>query len=222
METPDGYSDLIPLADPARFQRRFPMLCQDKAAIDIQEILVEATSYLEDLTSRRLAPFTNLVYEEMANGINPNEYGDDSAGMPMGFAGTLGISYANALGANDLVRNFFLDQYAPQNPELWTYNVQSIKLFLTYGNSQAVELGAIYGPEKTNGFCRLPLGTFCPEGTRIVVEYSGGYTLGIPPSLSRACMFQAAKFLELEGNPQEPHATIDTTIMALIDPWMRY
>lgn len=210
------------LATAARFQKRYPMLCQDRDAIDIQEILTEATAHIEDVTSRRLAPFTNNIDNIMLNGINPNEYGDDTSGMPLSISGSLGVSYANALGANDLVRNFFLEQCGPLYPELWTYNIRSMSISLTYGNSQPIQLSSLYGPEPNTGYCRLQLGTFAIPGTRLTAVYDGGYTLGIPPSLSRACMFLAAKYIELEGNPQEPASMIDSTIMSLIEPWMRY
>lgn len=219
---------LVPgsLATPARFQRRYPQLCQQRDPVTIQETLIEATAHLEDITSRRLAPFENIIYENMLNGINPDEYGDGTADMPVGIQGSLGMSYANALGANDLVRNFFLDQYAPAYSELWTYDIQSILLSLTFGNTQPITPSAVWGPEVNTGFMRLALGTFAPEATRIQIVYSGGYTKGIPGSLQRACMMQAAKFMVLDGtqamrdgtNLNELSNTIDTLLM----PWMRY
>ena len=144
----------------------------------------------------------------------------------MSLQGSLGVSFANALGADDLVRNFFIDQYAPLYSELWTYDVASIELNLTYGNTQLVELDTIYGPVPNNGFCRLPLGTLAPEGTRVLITYSGGYTLGIPPNLQRACLMQTAKLLTMdaqqsnrkEGSMTEHNDSVDR----LIAPWMRY
>ena len=219
---------LVPgaLSTVARFQRRYPMLAKDRDPITIQETLIEATADIESLTSRRLAPFQNIIFEDMLNGINPNEYGDDSPGMPMSLQGSLGVSFANALGSDDLVRNFFIDQYAPLYSELWTYDIQSITLSLTYGNTQSVQLDAVYGPAANNGFMRLPLGTFAPEGTRIIIVYSGGYTLGIPPNLGRACLMQTAKLLTVDavqaGHSTEGMAEHNDSVDRLIAPWMRY
>ena len=98
---------------------------------------------------------------------------------------------------------------------------------MTYGNTQPVQLDSIYGPSPNNGFCRLPLGTFAPEGTRITIVYSGGYTNGIPPNLGRACLMHAAKLLTVDGiqggrrndNTMDEH---NSTVDRLITPWMRY
>lgn len=221
---------LVPgaLTTVARMTRRYPQLVSKLDPETIQEAIIEATAQLEDMTSRRLTPFTNIIYENMLNGISPDEYGDDSAGMPVDIYGSLGISFANALGASDLVRHFFLDQYAPAYSELWTYDIQSMEIFLTYGNSQPIDFraGGIVGPEVNSGHCWIRLGTFAPEGTRIKVVYSGGFTGGIPASLQRACLFLAAKNFVIDGtltmrdgqNMNELNAAIES-IMA---PWMRY
>jgi hypothetical protein len=55
-----------------------------------------------------------------AQGIDPDEY-SDAGSMPMDIHGTLGTSYANALGAGDQVRHVWLNEYAPRYPELWGY-----------------------------------------------------------------------------------------------------
>jgi hypothetical protein len=148
----------------------------------LQDILVEATSTIEDNTNRRLAPFTGHICEERLFGIAPDEYGDVSADMPIDIYGSLGISKAAALGASDLVRHFWLDQYAPFYPELWTYNIQSMRIYRTYGDYQDIDFahGGIIGPNITDGHVWFRLGTFIPEGTFVKVVYSGGYTKGTP------------------------------------------
>lgn len=211
-----------------RFMRRYPEIAKQRDPIVIEETLIEATADLESMTSRRLVPFNNIVYEDMLNGIDPNEYGDANTSMPLSIYGSLGISFANAIGADDLVRHFFLDHYAPLYSELWTYDIQSMEIFLTYGNSQPIDFvgGGIVGPEINSGHCWLRLGTFSPEGTRIKVVYSGGYTVGIPPDLQRACLMQAAKLFAIDGtivmrdgvNLNEVSDTIDRALA----PWMRY
>lgn len=228
MAVADGsqYSDPVTLASVADFKRRYPELVVDLDPTTIADILVEATSHLEDRTGRRLSPFTGHIYEDRLFGIDPDEYGTN-ADMPIDIYGSLGISQAIALGASSLVRHFWLDQFAPTYPELWTYNIQSMVIYRTYGDFQVIDFknGGIHGPDTTDGHVWLRLGTFSPEGTRVRVVYDGGYTKGIPPSLRRACLFQAAKFVILEFEPQTRQQMnldeIQKQIDDLIAPWVR-
>lgn len=220
------YSDPVALATVDEFSKRYPELVVDLDPTTIADILVEATAHLEDLTSRRLAPFTGHVYQDRLFGIDPVEYGNN-ADMPMDIYGSLGMSQAIALGASTLVRHFWLDQHAPAYPELWTYDIQSMTIYRTYGDYQPIDFahGGVRGPDVTDGHVWIRLGTFAPEGSRIEVVYNGGYTKGIPPSLRRACLFQAAKFVMLEFEPQTRREMnlqeIDTQINSLIGPWVR-
>ena len=215
------------LATVEDFMLRFPEQVKDTEQTLLGDYLVEATAHIEDLTSRRLAPFTNLVYSGMLYGISQDEYGSTDSNMPLSFAGSLGANYADALGTSDLVRNFWLDQFAPTYQELWTYDIQSVNLFLTYGNTINVPLSNLIGdsPEVNTGYCRLQIGTFAPIGTRIQVVYNGGYTVAIPPSLKRACLYQALKFVQLDAEPMMSRG-LDTTeldgqIRNLLLPWFR-
>jgi len=220
------YSDPVALATVDEFSKRYPELVVDLDPTTIADILVEATAHLEDLTSRRLAPFTGHIYQDRLFGIDPVEYGNN-ADMPMDIYGSLGMSQAIALGASTLVRHFWLDQHAPAYPELWTYDIQSMTIYRTYGDYQPIDFahGGVRGPDVTDGHVWIRLGTFAPEGSRIEVVYNGGYTKGIPPSLRRACLFQAAKFVMLEFEPQTRREMnlqeIDTQINSLIGPWVR-
>jgi len=220
------YSDPVSLATVADLQKRYPELVVDIEATTLADILVEATSHLEDRTGRRLAPFTNHIYQDRLFGIDPAEYGNN-ADMPMDIYGSLGMSQAIALGASTLVRHFWLDQFAPVYPELWTYSISSINIYRTYGDFQPIDFenGGIRGPDVTDGHVWIRLGTFAPEGSRVQVIYSGGYTEGIPASLRRACLFQAAKFIILEFEPQTRREMnldqIDQQIDMLIAPWIR-
>jgi hypothetical protein len=220
-------TDPVPLATADDFMRRYKMMAQDFDPIVIEETMVEATAHIESMVSRRLAPFTNHVYEDRLYGIDPTEYGGTSNGIPLPWQGSLGVSYANALGAGDLVRHFWLDQFAPVYPELWSYNLQSIILQLTYGNTMPIDIlnGGITGPAITDGHVWMRLGTFAPIGTRITVTYGGGYTNGIPPDLRRACIYQAAAFLIKDAEPQNrPNVNsdaLDAMIIQLLAPWSR-
>jgi hypothetical protein len=148
--------------------------------------------------------------------------------MPLDIYGSLGTSYANALGfGGNLVRHFWLDQYAPFYPELWQYSIESVTLQLTYGNTITLEPtgGGIMGPDVTDGHTWLRLGTFAPQGTRVTVVYSGGYMNGIPPDLRRACLYQAQEFLVLDAEPETRHGVdlseLSNRIDRLLSPWVR-
>jgi len=220
------YSDPVALATVEEFSKRYPELVVDLEATTIADILVEATAHIEDITGRRLAPFTGHIYQDRLFGIDPAEYGNN-ADMPMDIYGSLGMSQAIALGASTLVRHFWLDHCAPAYPELWTYTIESMTIFRTYGDYQPIDFlnGGVRGPDVTDGHVWIRLGTFAPEGSRIQVVYSGGYTNGIPASLRRACLFQAAKFIMLEFEPQTRREMnfdqMDQQINKLIGPWVR-
>ena len=220
------YSDPVSLASVSDLQKRYPELVVDLEPTILADLLVEATSHLEDRTGRRMAPCTGHIYQDRLFGIDPAEYGNN-ADMPMDIYGSLGLSQATALGASTLVRHFWLDQFAPVYPELWTYTIKSMTIFRTYGDFQPIDFanGGVRGPDVTDGHVWIRLGTFAPEGSRIQVVYDGGYTNGIPASLRRACLFQTAKFIILEFEPQTRKemdlANIDTQIDLLIAPWIR-
>lgn len=225
--TGSQYSDPPALATVSDLQLRFPEVTQGIEPGVLADILVEATSFIEDNTSRRLAPFTNHICEERLFGISPDEYGDVSADMPIDIYGSLGISKAAALGASDLVRHLWLDQYAPFYPELWTYDIHSMRIFRTYGDYQDIDFnhGGILGPNITDGHVWFRLGTFIPEGSFVKVVYSGGYTNGVPPALRRACLFQAIKYVILECEPQMRTAMdlkeIESSVEMNIVNWVR-
>jgi hypothetical protein len=226
MTDPSVSTDPVPLATAADFTIRYPNVAQMFDPLVIEETMVEATSVLETMVNRRLSPFTNLVYEDRLEGLDPMEYGANSD-LPLPFSGSLGLSFANALGADGLVRHFWLDHFAPFYPELWTYDLQSIVLTLTYGNKLVINLpqGIIDGPAKTDGHVWLQIGTFAPEGTRVTATYSGGYTVGIPPALKRACIFQAAELLIRDTEPQNrgqlSTEALEGMIIKIMAPWAR-
>jgi hypothetical protein len=132
------YTDPVSLASVADLQRRYPELVVDLEPTVIADILNEATAHLEDRTGRRLAPFKGHIFQERLFGIDPAEYGNN-ADMPMDIFGSLGMSQAIALGASTLVRHFWLDQFAPVYPELWTYTIKSMDIYRTYGDTQPID-----------------------------------------------------------------------------------
>jgi hypothetical protein len=167
----------------------------------LSDLLIEATRACESECGRRLAPFT-ITETHRAEGIDPDEYAD-SANLPMDLQGTLGRSYAYALGASTLVRHCHLNEYACRYPELWTYSNVSITVVRSYGGSQVITPAQIIGPEPDSGHVWFQLGTFLPVGSLIRPAYSGGYTVATPADLVRACKYMAAWMIITELNPED-------------------
>jgi hypothetical protein len=169
----------------------------------IAKLMVRATRSIESRCQRRLAPFTGKVEQQDAYGIDPEEYGGQG-GMPLDLSGALGWSQAAALGVSDMVRKFWLDENPPMYQELWTYDLTSIEILRTFGDTQTFQGAAfrsIQGPEPDTGLMRLAIGTFCPIGSTLRITYGGGYTLGIPDDLNEACILQAMKIILIGNEP---------------------
>lgn len=160
-----------------------------------------ASRNIETRCNRRLAPFT-VTESHLATGVDINGLGAADASMPLSMAGTLGLDRARAYGAfAGLVRDVWLDQWAPQYPELWSYSNVSATLTRTLDDTEQVIGSRITGPDPDSGHLRFSLGTFCPPGSLIKVTYSGGYQT-TPDDLVEACRLQALKLLILEIEPQ--------------------
>lgn len=167
-------------------------------------LMVRATRRIESRCQRRLAPFTAKVESQRAYGISPDEYGEQGD-MPMDLSGALGWSQAAALGVSSMVREFWLEEYAPMYPELWTYDLVSIEILRTFGDTsdfQASDFAALQGPELDTGHCRVQIGTYCPVGSTIRITYGGGYTAEIPDDLNMACVLQATKLILVGAEPE--------------------
>jgi hypothetical protein len=169
------------------------------------DILAESTRLCEGAADgRRLAPFTGLFESHRADGVDPDEY-TDAANLPLDLAGTLGKSYAYSLGASTLVRHCWLREYAPKQPELWTYSNLSVEVVRSYGGSENIPFTQYDGPEADSGHVWFHLGKFIPIGSLIRVTYSGGYTVATPADLRRAAKFMTASLVVLELNLGATH-----------------
>jgi len=162
-------------------------------------VLLEATRLCEQSVSRRLAPFTAMPETHRAQGMDPDEY-TDAANLPLDLAGTLGRSYAMALGASTLVRHCWLNEFAPRYPEFWTYSNVSIQIVRSYGGSQTLTAANLQGPEPDSGHVWFNLGLFIPIGSLVRVTYSGGYTT-MPADLVRAGKLMTASLIIRELAP---------------------
>jgi hypothetical protein len=170
------------------------------------DLMIEATRRCEDETQRRLAPFTAIVESHRATGVDPDE-GAESSGIPMSIQGTLGQSYANALGYDaSMVRHCWLNEYAPRYQDLWAYSSVSVTTILSVGGGPTTS--QVVGPEPDSGHVWFNLGTFLPIGSLIRVTYSGGYST-VPAGLVRACKLMAASLAARELDPMQMDARKD-------------
>jgi hypothetical protein len=189
----------------------------------VNEFLLEATRQCEDEIDRRLTAFT-VTETHRAEGIDPDEYGGTGAGIPMSIQDTLGSSYAQALGAIDMVRHVWLDEKAPKYPDMWQYSDFSCQIIRSYGGTQDVPLTQILnGPEPDTGHVWFQLGLFLPVGSRIAITYTAGYN-PVPASLVRACKFMCAENIVRELDPDATGHNPDqlhTNALLVLSNWMR-
>lgn len=191
-----------PLCTWAQFmQGAFADLARNYTDTALQtELLLEATRLCEAAADgRRLAPFTGLVETHRLGGIDPDEY-TDAANLPLDLQGTLGRSYAYALGASTLVRHCWLNEFAPHYPELWSYSDISLTVVRSYGGSESLSTSQYVGPELDSGHIWFNLGLFVPVGSLGRVTYSGGYQT-IPADLVRAGKNMVAAIIVRELQP---------------------
>jgi hypothetical protein len=214
-----------PLCSPAQFTAgALKDLVKGYTEQALYDLLAEGTRRCEDITQRRLAPFSNVTEYIRAEGIDPDEY-TDAANLPMDVRSTLSASYAQALGASSLVRHCWVSEFAPRYQEMWSYSNVSVTIIRSYGGTQQVSPAQILsGPEPDTGHLWFMLGMFLPVGSRIQVTMSGGYTIATPASLVRANKFMAAYLAVRELNPDandhDPDQLHNDALMWL-EPWMR-
>ncbi len=189
----------------------------------LDQIMLQATRQLEAECGRRLAPFT-VTETHRAEGVDPDELGG-SADLPIDFQGTVGMSYANALGAVDLVRHLWLNEYPPVFQDHWTYSNLSVTVVRSYGGQETFAGTRYIGPEPDSGHVWFNLGSFIPLGSLLRATYSGGYTT-VPANLTRACLYMAASIVARELDPMveqhghSPEGLEDRACKAL-KPYMR-
>ena len=109
----------------------------------LTQLVLRATRECEGVVNRRLAPFTGHVEAVRASGVDPDEYGGQGS-MPLDLPGTLGRSFAGAMGAGDLVRHVWLSEFAPRYPEMWAYNNVTITIVRSYGGNAVVPVTSCF------------------------------------------------------------------------------
>ncbi len=162
------------------------------------DLLMEATRLCEGAADRRLAPFTTTETARLA-GLDPDEY-VDSANLPLDLSGTLGRSYAQALGASTLVRHCWLREFAPHYPEYWSYSDISVNITRSYGGGQNLSPNQYLGPAPDSGHIWFNLGLFIPIGSYADITYTAGYAT-TPADLRRGCKLMVAAILVREKLP---------------------
>jgi hypothetical protein len=168
----------------------------------LADLLAEGTRECESVTGRRLVPFAGVTETHRAEGMDPDEY-TDSANLPMDLQGTLGRSYAYALGASTLVRHCWLNEFAVRYPEMWSYSNVQIEVIRSYGGSENISSAQYTGAEVDSGHIWFQLGKFIPIGSLIRAVYGGGYTVAIPADLVRAGKFMIAYLAVRDLNPND-------------------
>lgn len=197
----------------------FADLIRSFPAQAVTDIMIEATRACETECQRRLAPFTGHVETHRAEGIDPDEY-TDAANLPLDLQGTLGRSYAYALGASSLIRHCWLNEFAPLYQEYWTYSGVALTVVRSYGGSENLSPGQYVGPEIDSGHVWFNLGKFIPVGSLIRITYSGGYAT-VPADLVRACKYLAASIAARELDPiQGGHSHNPDELEALAVSWL--
>jgi hypothetical protein len=209
----------VPIVSAGQFQAGpYGDLVKGYSTQALADLLSEATRECESETGRRLVPFTSVPETHRAEGMDPDEY-TDSANIPMDIQGTLGRSYAHALGVTTLVRHCWLNEYAVRYPELWTYDSITIEVVRSYGGNQVLSTAQYQGAENDSGHVWFNLGQFIPIGSLLRFTVSGGYTVAIPADLVRAGKFMAAYLAVRDLNPgasdHDPDLLHTDALMAL-------
>jgi hypothetical protein len=209
--------NVIPLASAASItEGPFADLVREYSAGALADLLAEATRACETEVERRLAPFT-ISETHRATGIDPDEY-TDSANLPMDINSAIGRSYAAALGATNLVRHCWVNEYPPHFQEMWTASVSQIQVVRSYGGSQILSAQQWIGPEP-DGHIWFQLGQFIPVGSLVRITYSGGYAT-VPADLRRACKYMAASIAARELDPLEQSGHKPDSLQDLAVSWL--
>ncbi len=191
----------VPLVSPDGFKEGpYGDLVSGYSPQALADLLAEGTRLCESEAGRRFAPFTTTETHR-CEGMDPDEY-TDSANIPMDIQGSLGRSYAQALGVTTLVRHLWLNEYAPRYPEMWAYSNITVEIIRSYGGNEVLTTGQYQGAENDSGHIWFNLGQFIPIGSLARVTYGGGYQI-YPADLVRAGRFMCAYLACRDLNPAD-------------------
>ncbi len=199
-------------------QGAFADLARSFTSDYLDRVMIRATRTCENKANRRLAPFT-LTETQRGRGVDPDEF-TDAANLPLDLVGTVGRSFAYALGTSTLVRHVWLNEFAARYPELWTFHDVTVTVIRSYGGSEIMTVTDFEGPEIDSGHLWFSLGKFVPVGSLIRVRYSGGYTVSIPADLEQSCIYMAAGMLCRELDPMARPGHSPDALEALAVDWL--
>lgn len=206
--------DPIPLCSVAQFtEGAFADLVTAYPADALQDALAEATRMAEEITDRRLAPFTITETVRVA-AIPPDEHNM----RPRPFYAPPPTQPANPIPTG-LIRHFWLHERPRHYQDLWQWSLGTI---VTSGPNSYTITDVIDGPDD-EGHVWVQPGQYLTPGSRCRVTYSGGYN-PYPASLVRAGKFLTAYIIVRELNPDDtahdPDWLHTDAVMALAD-WSR-
>jgi hypothetical protein len=217
------YDTPIPLATTADFNEGpFANLTAGFDARAHARLMLSATRSCEAACDRRLAPFTGLTETQRADAMDIEDALDSY--IPLDPTSQLGFSRAQSLGSTLLTRHFWVREYPPRFPELWSGSISGLQLFRSFSGGQVV-LPSTLQYEPDTGHVRFQLGTFAPPGTTIQVVYSGGYST-VPADLMEACRFMAASIAVKQLDPDARESGHDPNVlraeaMEMLAPYVR-
>jgi len=184
-------------------------------------IMVPASRAIESMCNRRLTPFT-ISESCRAQNIDPDEQTD--VYTPLDQTAMLGMSRAASLGSSELVRHTWVREYPVRWPDLWTGSISSIVIYRAVSGSQTITDMSTVQYETDTGHIRFTLGTYLPQGSTIVVNYSGGYST-VPDELKAASILKATQigilYLEPEARPDVDLNELKSEIDSLVTPYLR-
>ena len=184
---------VTPLATAAAFtSTAYSDMAAHLQAGDLDATMLKATRACETAARRRLAPFTGLVETQRLQDTDVEDALATAIPMPM--QAQMNTDYARSLGYNQLVRHFWMREYPPLYPDLWTGSVTAISVFWSYSaTAYTVPVSSVqFEPDTGHG--RFQLGTFIPPGSTGSITYDGGYS-SVPEDLEQACIVMAASIL---------------------------
>lgn len=219
-------TDLVPSGPGAQAPTPLYDIVKNWSTTAQQDLLNAATQHIEELTDRRLIPFTNLQESIRAQDVDADS--DADIAIPYDTNTMLGYSRAVSLGTTQMVRHMRVHHWPAHYPDLWTGSLSQVVIYRSFSGQQTITVaGSTIQFEADTGHVRFSLGTYIPIGSTLVATYSGGYST-VPRSLVRACLKCATEMALGDMRPQQPHrgdfdeVQLHDEWMGLIAPYMRY
>ena len=181
--------------------------------------MTRASRAVESYCNARLSPFT-LTESCRAQAVDPDEQID--AYTPLDQIGMLGLSRAQSLGSSELVRHTWVRERPRVWVDQWVGSVSNVVIYRSFSGSQTVTASALQY-ETDTGHIRFAFGTYVPQGSTIVVTYSGGYN-PIPDDLIQATVYKATEIalldLEPEARPEIDLSELIAATATLLSPYV--